>query len=560
MTTALYLRDALRDIESELAATLPKHRLMILAAQAIVDHIQTVASQRAWQPANTPIAVLCGPGNNGGDGALVACALHSLGYIVSLVKTSDQPAGEMDRTKRMPADAAFAWKQVPDSLTVYDHIVQAPSRAYALIVDALFGIGLDRALQGINKECVLWANRAPRNCLRLAIDVPSGLNIDTGTPNQGSGVAFKADQTISFIGLKFGYFNRDGLDLCGQIFHHDLGACEPITLERACAWRLPNPGQQEQSNSFWSLAFAPLRRASNTHKGSFGGVAVIGGATSMLGAAALASNAALMVGAGRVWLGSLASVSVLSQLPEIMVHEAKTLAPLLTKNKLKATVLALGPGLGQSEAASRVLHELLVQVWPTAPTPEAPILVLDADALNLLSGDSQLQRAITNWPVTKVLTPHPLEAARLLNCELTQIQNDRLAAVRTLSGRFKASVVLKGNSTLICHDATQVFVMDQGTPALATGGTGDVLTGLLAGLLAGASHLAPAVHDDHRSAHNRIIELAVCLHANAASAACAQLNINANVGLKASELTPFARELLNQYLVADVDSNAGWPQ
>jgi ADP-dependent NAD(P)H-hydrate dehydratase / NAD(P)H-hydrate epimerase len=560
MTNALYLRDALRDIESELTATLPKHRLMILAAQAVVDHIQTLASQRAWQPANTAIAVLCGPGNNGGDGALVACALHSLGYIVSLVKIVDHTANETGRTKPMPADAAFAWKQVPDSLTVYDHIVQVPARAYALIVDALFGIGLDRPLQGTSKECVLWANQAPRSCLRLAIDVPSGLNIDTGTTNQDSSVTFKADQTISLIGLKFGYFNQDGLDLCGQIFHHDLGAGGPITLNRACAWRLPNPAEQEQTNPFWSLAFAPLKRASNTHKGSFGGVAIIGGATSTLGAAVLAANAALMVGAGRVWLGALAPVSVLSQLPEIMVHDAKTLAPLLTKNKLKATVLALGPGLGQSEAASRLLHELLVQDSHTALTPEKQTLVLDADALNLLSGDSQLQTAVTNWPAAKVLTPHPLEAARLLNCELAQIQNDRLAAVKTLSGMFKASVVLKGNSTLICHDATHVLVMDQGTPALATGGTGDVLTGLLAGLLAGAGPVATGVLDDHKSVHNKIVELAVCLHANAAHAACAQLKISANVGLKASELMPFARELLNQYLMADFDSNTGWRQ
>ncbi len=559
MTTALYLRDALRDIESELAATLPKHRLMILAAQAIVDHIQVIANQRAWQPANTAIAVLCGPGNNGGDGALVACALHSLGYIVSLVKVSDQPVSDTGRTKRMPIDAAFAWKQVPDSLTVYSHITQAPTLAYALIIDALFGIGLDRPLEGISKECVLWANRAPRQCLRLAIDAPSGLNIDTGAPADQDAIAFKADQTISFIRLKFGYFNRDGLDLCGQIFHHNLGAGEPITFERACAWRLTNPKPQPHANPFWSTAFEQLKRASNTHKGSFGGVAVIGGAPSMLGAAVLAANAALMVGAGRVWLGSLATASVLSQLPEVMVHDAKTLVPLLTKNKLKATVLALGPGLGQSETANRLLHALLIENLQGWPQSEKPILVLDADALNLLSSDTQLQTAISNWPVIKVLTPHPLEAARLLGCELAQIQNDRLGAAKTLSARFKASVVLKGNSTLICHDGVRVAVMDQGTPALATGGTGDVLTGLLAGLLAGTADLTPTNQTDHTSVQTRMVELAVCLHANAAQVACEQLKISGKIGLKASELAPFARELLNQYLIADTGLNADWP-
>lgn len=409
--------------------------------------------RRLWPHARR-IGVVCGPGNNGGDGYVIASLARAWGMSVQVWGLA--PVSELQcDARRAAADFVAEGGQV---LPLEPLALQAAE--VEVWVDALFGTGLVRPLTGAAQQAiaVLNAHSAPV----LAVDVPSGLSADTGAV---LGAAMRAAATVSFIAAKPGLFTGAGPDCCGEVTLDRLGAPVDlgVDLPAACA--------------LWP-ATAPLGallppRSPVAHKGHFGHVLVVGGSAGMPGAARMAAEAALRVGAGLVSVATAPAHAVTLGIgrPELMVASADSgadLAPLLARS----TVRALGPGLGRGAWAQRMFAAML-----TAPGP----LVLDADGLNILA-EAPCRR--TDW----ILTPHPAEAGRLLGFTTAEIQTDRLSAARALVTRYGGVVVLKGAGTLV-DDGREVALCAGANPGLASGGMGDVLTGLIAGLL--AQGLAP---------------------------------------------------------------------
>ncbi len=402
--------------------------------------------------------------------------------------------GDQDR---LPADARLAhdaWQATSGCTLSF-----FPDGDFGLIVDALFGIGLTRPIEGMARDWIERINAAP--CPVLSLDIPSGLNADTGI---AAGPVVQADCTASFIALKPGMLTADGPDMCGKLIHCSLDVAIP------CA-----DGEEISPAHFYSH-LKPRRR--NSHKGSFGNVAIIGGASGMAGAALLSGRAALKLGAGRVYVGMLDTLAVDPIQPELMLRPAHDVAAL-------AKVVAIGPGLGQSLQAGELLSQSVECDKP---------LILDADALNLLTQGTVLLRKIAVRPAPTFMTPHPAEAARLLGIPTEQVQADRLSSAKALAQRFRAHVVLKGcGSIVVCPDG-RWFINTTGNPGLASAGTGDVLTGMLAALLAQGWEASTA------------LLAAVHLH-GAAADYCASQDIGP-IGLTAGELIEPARRLLNAWI------------
>jgi hydroxyethylthiazole kinase-like uncharacterized protein yjeF len=417
-----------RTIEREAASALPPHSLMQRAGLAVARMAMAVA------PHARTVWVACGPGNNGGDGLEAAVRLREWGKPVVLTLAGD-PA-------RLPHDAAMSWRKCQQAGIA---IATQPPREWDLCIDALLGIGGLRALQGELAALVQAINAGPGPV--LAVDQPSGLSSDTGT-----GDSVRATHTLSLLTLKPGLFTALGRDRCGRVWFDDLGV--PLQEERATALLSGPP----------PVAVRPHA----SHKGSYGDVAVVGGATGMVGAAVLAASAALHAGAGRVYLCPLAPATdvMTGGQPELMVRDLATL-PLET--------MAVACGCGGGEAVANVLPRVLGQ---------ARSLVLDADALNAIAAQSTLAQALRERTQPTVLTPHPLEAARLLGSTTAQVQADRLRAAGTLAERFSCVVLLKGSGSVIAAPSKTPRVNPTGNARLATAGTGDVLAGLVAALLA----------------------------------------------------------------------------
>ena len=372
-----------------------------------------------------------------------------------------------------------------------------------LVVDGLFGIGLARPLEGAVAELIAGINRLA--CPKLALDVASGINADTGAV---MGIALRATHTITFIAAKPGLLTLDGPDHCGEIRVADLGLDVQALLKTKGATTAPALLRQ---------ALAP--RPHNFHKGHAGSVAVIGGAYGMVGAAVLAGRAALKLGAGKVFLGLLTDHPPYldySQ-PELML---RTPRELLEAGMISA--FAAGPGMGKVKSAEQLLRELLDAAAP---------LVLDADALNLIAASKTLQARLPKRGAASVLTPHPAEAARLLGCATAAVQNDRIQAALDLSQRYQAIAVLKGNGSVIASPDGSWLINTSGNPGMASAGMGDVLAGMIASLLAQGAAARDAT------------AAAVWLHG-----AAADLLVRAGngpIGISASELIEPARAILN---------------
>lgn len=478
----------LRQIESRHAAAEPP--LMERAGRAAVAPALTFLA-----PDGPPPLVVCGPGNNGGDGFVLARLLREAGHAPVVLFAGEE--------HRLPADARAALARYRAAGgTLHGDI---PPGRYALAVDALFGIGLTRPLGGQYAALVERLNGL--GCPRLALDIPSGLCADTG---RVLGCAVKAEATVTFLALKPGLLTLEGPEHCGTVTVCDLGIDAEATL--------PARGRTVTP----ALFEARLRpRPRNSHKGMFGGVGVLGGAAGMVGAALLAGRAALKLGAGRVFVGlrDAAAPAVDPAQPELMLRRPQELlsgAPL--------TALAVGPGLGQDAPALALLRQALDTALP---------LVLDADALNLIAGHPVLARRLGRRAAPGLLTPHPLEAARLLGCEAAAVQADRLRAALALAERFRAVAVLKGCGSVIATPDGRWFINDSGNPGMAAAGQGDVLTGLAAALLAQDWEAEPAAL------------CAVHLHGLAADllagAGCGP------VGLTAGETVDAARRLFNAW-------------
>lgn len=399
----------------------------------------------AWAPHAQRVAVLAGPGNNGGDGLVAALHLRRAGRDVHVWFNGD--------AARLPADAAAALADLlAAGLTLAQ---QPPAEAPDLVIDALLGLGTRRAPEGALAGAIAWANA--QTAPVLAVDLPSGLHPDTGQP-LGDAVV-RAQATLALLTLKPGLFTGRGRDLAGTVWFDDLG----VAAGGATAL----------------LAGAPATAARQhaQHKGSFGDVAVIGGAPGMAGALRLAAAAALAAGAGRVYASALDGGPPFAdpQRPELMGRERWwTAAPAV----LAATTVVCGCGGG--DAVREALPPLL---------SHAGRLLLDADALNAVATDGMLAtllaaRAGRGRPT--VLTPHPLEAARLLGSTTAAVQADRLTAARALADRFGAVVVLKGSGSVVAAPGRLPSVNPTGNALLASPGTGDVLAGWAGGLWAQA--------------------------------------------------------------------------
>ncbi|MBF8269775.1 MAG: bifunctional ADP-dependent (S)-NAD(P)H-hydrate dehydratase/NAD(P)H-hydrate epimerase [Gammaproteobacteria bacterium] len=488
LPTSLYRADQVRELDRRAGTELniDGFNLMQRAGRSAWEILQG-----NW-PQARHLCVLCGGGNNGGDGYILAGLALEAGLQVNAMSTVD-PAG-------LSGDARQAYQQfMGRSGAECRQFSPATLGDADVVIDSLLGTGLDREVTGIFREAITAINGSGKPI--LALDIPSGLHADSGAV---MGVAVRATITVTFVGLKQGLFTGQGRGCSGRLYFADLALPELI-------FQQVKPAALRMDFSSQSRLLQP--RSRHAHKGHFGHVLVIGGDYGYAGAARMAAEAAARSGAGLVSVATRPehALGIPMAIPEIMAHGIEKtidLQPLLDR----ATVVAIGPGLGQSAWASNLLARVLETHLP---------LVLDADALNLLARDPI---ASDRW----ILTPHPGEAASLLQTTTSAIAADRFACVRSLREKFGGIVVLKGSGTLVA-DETMLYLCSEGNPGMASGGMGDVLTGIIAGLVAQNIGLADAAR------------LGVCLHAAAADAAAA----DGERGMLATDLMPWLRKLIN---------------
>lgn len=456
------------------------------------------------------ITVLAGKGNNAGDGYVIAALAHiaNMQVMVLQLGESTQLQGEAAQCFQRAKVLGVPIVEIvsPEELLEYQSLLLDSD----VLIDALLGTGIQGPVRGLYASLITMVNELARPV--LAVDVPSGLCPDTG---QVLGKSIRADVTLTFISMKLGLMTGCGPDYVGKLYFDDLHL--PISV-----YGLVNPLAQRLD--FFTVKARLPQRCQSAHKGLFGHVLVLGGDRGMAGAVLMAASAAARMGAGLVSLATRSEhcATITAREPVLMCHgltddwfERAEAREHLQAQIDKATTLVLGPGLGQSPWAEAILRSALAAHKPT---------VIDADALNLLSEKQDL-------PVHDlcVLTPHPKEASRLLNLSVTQVQQNRFFAVTELAKRFNAVIVLKGAGTLI-SDGQALSLASVGGPAMATGGMGDILSGMIAALL--AQGLPPY----------EAAQMAVVLHGRAADKLAAEHGLR---GLLATDLLPELPTLLN---------------
>jgi NAD(P)H-hydrate epimerase len=420
---------------------IPGYSLMTRAGAA------AVRAARERFPDATRWQVVCGAGNNAGDGYVVARLAAQDGIVVSVLALVDPES--------LTGDAATAYGDFAAEGGVVMPWEGALDDEAGLIVDALLGSGLEREVSGEFAKAVSAMNT--HSARVMALDIPTGVHGDTG---QVMGTAVAADLTVTFVGLKAGLFAGEGSELTGAIVFDGLEVPEHCR---------PHAEARSRRISGRVLRRCLKRRPRGAHKGDFGHVLIIGGGEGMPGAVRLAGEAALRTGAGLVSVAthpSHAAVIVGSR-PELMSHgiaDADSLAPLLER----ATAIAFGPGLGRSEWAQ--------QLYAVVSELDMPC-VWDADALNLLAATPAKNER-------RIITPHPGEAARLLDGKTSAVQDDRPAALKSLQDKYGGVIVLKGANTLVTSKKQVPWLCTSGNPGMASPGMGDVLTGIIAALLA----------------------------------------------------------------------------
>lgn len=438
-STFLYRAEQVRELDRQAIEVhgIPGYELMKRAGLGVFRVL------RARWPEAKAVTVCCGGGNNGGDGYVLASLARAAGLDVQLIALHDPGSLGGDAAR-----AARDWLADGGQVETMGDGLRGD-----VLVDALLGTGLDRPAEADYARLIAQINDSGRPC--VAVDLPSGLDADTGMP---LGPCVRAELTVSFIGRKRGLYTGQAGHYCGQRLFDGLDV--PAEL-----YRVVPPDARLMAAA--QIAQLLPRRRPDTHKGDLGHVLVIGGDEGMVGAALLAGQAALRSGSGLVSLATRAShaSAALGVRPELMAHAVEDLEALDALIE-RADVLALGPGLGRSEW-SRMLAQRAISC-------DRP-MVVDADGLNLLAGQAlSLKRAI--------LTPHPGEAARLLACSTADVQRDRFASVRELARQFECHVVLKGHGSLVADPEGRVAVCPFGNPAMATAGMGDALTGMIASL------------------------------------------------------------------------------
>jgi len=484
----IYTTPAIRKLE-ELAAPAAGH-LMERAGAAAAEYARSLCGDTAKS-----ILVLAGPGNNGGDAFEVAARLKHWFFRVSAVFS-----GERDKLPKDALAALGKWETAGGTLL---REIPGESR-FDLAVDGLFGAGLARPLAGAHGALVQKLNAL--GVPILALDVPSGIDADTGAI---MGSAVRASHTITFIAYKPGLLTLDGPDHCGELKLDTLGLDPAGLLE---------PEGMLLAADILDRAIAPRRR--NFHKGQAGSVGVLGGAAGMVGAAVIAGRAALKCGAGRVYLGLLTARPpyIDDAQPELMLRK-----PAAVLEKELVDVLVAGPGMGNADPARKLLRAALAARVP---------VVLDADALNAIAGSRTLAASLAKRNAATIMTPHPAEAGRLLGTTTAAAQADRVASARAIARRYRSLVVLKGNGSVIAAPDGKFWINSSGNPGMASAGMGDALAGMIAALVAqGAEPL-------------QALLAGVYLHGAAADALVA-----AGVGpagITASEVIDRARVLLNR--------------
>ncbi len=436
---------------------IPAFTLMETAGRAVA-HVAT----EMLEGVQGHVAVVCGPGNNGGDGFVAARVLRDAGFDAAVYLAVGRSSIRGDAAAHLAVyERAGGVVRMVDSPEALGDLGDAIAGA-ALAIDALFGVGLSRPLEGLFADAVSLVNHAQR---RLAVDIPSGLDADTG---RVLGTTVKADTTVTMGALKVALVSAPGFAHCGNIDVADIGIPSGVLATQAV-----RAGLVEEADVGDWLPHPELL----DHKGRRGHVVIIGGMPGMRGAGRLCANAALRAGAGLVTLATAGDVvaddSVMT----------KALATVVGDILAHKSAIVIGPGLGQSEPAAGWLGEVLASGIPA---------VLDADALNLVAG---IVEALGKAAGPVVLTPHPGEAARLLDTTVAEIEADRLAAARALATKSHAVVVLKGARTIVCDgtlDDDYCSINPTGGPELATGGTGDVLSGVIGALLAQGMSAAEA--------------------------------------------------------------------
>jgi len=488
LSRCLYTASQIRAIEQAVINDyeVASYTLMKRAGQTVFD------ACRGRLEKDAHILVLCGPGNNGGDGYVVARLLRENDYSVQVISVTGT-------AKLKPGDAEKArddWEKAGGEIETFDGTLpDTPD----LIVDAILGTGLERTLEGDFLVAVQLVNESTVPV--IAVDIPTGLNSETGVP---MGSAIIARQTVTFVGLKLGLFIGLAADYCGAVLIDDLDS------PQGAYKGMPPAAIRSETEDISD--YLPTR-PNICQKGDFGHVLIIGGDVGLSGAVRMSAEAAARVGAGLVSVATHPTHAPFINLgrPEIMSHgieSGKELLPLLEK----VDVVVVGPGLGRGEWAESCWQQLIAIKKP---------MVIDADALNLLAEDPTHRE---NW----ILTPHPGEAGRLLGVPAAEVQDDRLKSAITIQARYDGVAVLKGAGSLIAS-STGVVVCDAGNPGMASGGMGDVLTGVIAGLLAQGLPLDEAAH------------VGVLIHAYAGDLAAGKTPR----GMLATDLMARLREVVN---------------
>ncbi len=444
LPTAVYSAAQVRALDQRAIESLPVsgYTLMKRAGEAALRYF------RARWPMALRVVIVCGGGNNGGDGYVLARFAQAAGLDVTVIAAV--PVGALKGDARQ-AHADFA----ASGGTVQSLHSSLLGEA-EVIVDAVFGTGLTQPVRGAALDAIRAINAAGRPV--YALDIPSGLDSDSGMP---LGDAVRADSTVTFVGLKTGLFLGEGPELAGGIFFDDLEVPVPD---------IPQFAPRLQRITETVVIQALPRRPRQAHKGDFGRVLIIGGGLGMPGAVRLCGEACLRAGAGLVTVATAPEnlMAIVAGRPELIclaLHSPAEVVPALER----ADVIAIGPGLGRSDWAQELVRLTLACGKP---------LVVDADALNIIAESGKRSR--DNW----ILTPHPGEAARLLGVETAEVQADRLAALAALVRDYGGTIALKGAGTLVGARGKAPGLCERGNPGMASAGMGDVLTGAIAGVLA----------------------------------------------------------------------------
>ena len=518
----------LRACEVAAQATLPPHTLMARAGAAAAHWLHGALRRASGAAphgsALRPVWIAAGPGNNGGDALVAATVLHQAGVPVEVCMPVEV---KPDDARWALANAKAAGVSITSALPASLDALGA----YSWLVDGLFGIGLARGLDGAFATLAQMIADAQRHhdAHVLALDVPSGLDSDTGNltghgNDHDSSPVISATHTLTFIAAKPGLFTAQGRDYAGKVY------VAPIGIDVAAQAPIAHTAARLNAPALFAAALPA--RSFSTHKGTFGTLAVLGGDTGMCGAPILAARAALYAGAGKVHVGFVGhdAPPYDAPHPDLMLHAAPDPAgasagsPSSPPWAASLDAIAIGCGMGASDHARALLEWALRLGVPT---------LIDADALNLIAHHAPLaEQLATRTGARCILTPHPLEAARLLGTEAKTVQRDRLAAARALAARLASIIVLKGSGTVIAAPDGQLVVNPTGNAGLASGGTGDVLGGLIGAML--AQRLPPF----------EAALAGVYLHGLAADSLSAEGHGPA--GLTASELAPRVRQLLNQ--------------